>query len=122
MIPHIYYHSSPFVDIFDTPPKVVERHYDRESVRRYMKGKEEEKRRKIREEKEAQLRAQQERERRLKVRYLRPMTCLSFRTSQKSLFVYLFACNNLPITNSAYAKLQVACTSSALLLLQKFFS
>lgn len=48
-------------------PKVIERHYDRESVRKYMKSKEEEKRRKKKEEKDTQEKAQNERERRLKV-------------------------------------------------------
>ena len=45
---------------------MVERHYDRQAVRRYMKSKEEEMKRKTREEREAHQRAQTEREQRLK--------------------------------------------------------
>ena len=50
-----------------TATKIVEKHYDRDAVRKYMKAKEEEKRRQVREEKITQQRAQDERERRLKV-------------------------------------------------------
>ena len=57
-----YYNS---IDLEETSKRV--RHYDIDSVQRYMKFKQEEKKRKANEEKEAQIRAQKERERRLKV-------------------------------------------------------